>query len=148
LGRVVADAATVVGEDEAEAKTAGHMKTKPRAKTDSKTDTETDTPGATASPAAGPARAPVTVAAHPQPVQIRITSSPLGAVVRTKKQVLGRTPLAVHFNPGNVYELTFVKSGYVTNTRRVTVSKRKPQSISVAMKKVPPPRHSFFLRGR
>jgi hypothetical protein len=61
--------------------------------------------------------------------------------------VLGRTPLAIRFNPGNTYELTFVKSGYVTNNRRLSVSAGKPQSISVAMKKSPRPRHGF-LRGR
>lgn len=134
LGRVVPDAGTVVGEDEAEIKVAG--KAKAKAKTESSSPSlSSHTP----------------FAIRVQPVQIRITSSPLGAVVRTKNQVLGRTPLAIRFKPGNIYELTLVKSGYVTNTRRVAVSTGKPQSISVAMKKVPPPpppHRGFFLRGR
>ena len=67
-------------------------------------------------------------------------------MVRTKKQVLGRTPLAIRFNPGNTYELTFVKSGYVTHSRKLAVAVGKPRSISVAMKKAPPARRAFFGR--
>ncbi|MES1172252.1 MAG: serine/threonine-protein kinase [Bacteroidota bacterium] len=95
------------------------------------------------------ARAATKPAPRAQPVQVRITTSPLGAVVRTKKRVLGRTPLAIRFNPGNVYELTFVKRGYVTHSRRLAVATGKPKSISVAMKKKPPPpRRSSFFGGR
>jgi serine/threonine protein kinase len=162
LGLVVPDAATVIGEDEAEEK--------PRDKAERRRSQDSGRSGTTAAPPrpAGPqARSTVPStfgadaerrgpaghtaggsAARPQPVQIRITTSPLGAVVRTKKQVLGRTPLAIRFNPGNTYELTFVKSGYVTNSRRLAVFQGKPQSISVAMKKAPPPHRHGLLRGR
>jgi len=89
-------------------------------------------------------------AAHPaQPVMVRITSSPLGAEVRTKKQVLGRTPISIRFNPGNSYELTFIKSGYVTSSRTIAIAGgAKSKSISVPMKKAPPPARHGLFRGR
>ncbi|HEY8923751.1 MAG TPA: PEGA domain-containing protein, partial [Polyangia bacterium] len=93
--------------------------------------------------------APVPARSPAQPVLVRITSSPLGAVVRTKKQVLGRTPIAIRFNPGNTYKLTFVKKGYVTSNRMVPVASGKPQSISVPMKKAAAPtRRISIFRGR
>lgn len=93
-------------------------------------------------PASAPAAKPA------QPVVVRITSSPLGAEVRTKKQVLGRTPIAIRFNPGNTYELTFVKAGYVTSSRMVAVASGKPKSVSVPMKKAPPAARRGLFRGR
>ena len=86
---------------------------------------------------------------HPaQPVVVRITSSPFGAEVRSKKQVLGRTPLSMRFNPGNTYELTFTKSGYVTSNRMVAVGNGKSKSVSVPLKKAPPPARRGLFRGR
>jgi hypothetical protein len=125
LGHVNRDAAAVIGEDEADKPPPSVAPKEPR------------------KPASTPA-------AHPSvPVLVRITSSPLGAVVRTKKQVLGRTPIAIHFNPGNTYELTFVKAGFVTTSRMVGVASGKPRSVSVPMKKVaPPPQRRGLLRGR
>ncbi len=162
LGRVVPDAATVIGEDEAEQKTTakpGKAEAKPSvraagpvetsgAKAQVPRSTDRSSRDVEAEKARLPARPQTKPAPRAQPVQIRITTSPLGAVVRTKKQVLGRTPLAVRFNPGNTYELTFVKRGYVTNSRRLAVNVGKPQSISVAMKKAPPPPKRGFFRGR
>jgi len=89
-------------------------------------------------------------AAHPaQPVMVRITSSPLGAEVRTKKQMLGRTPISIRFNPGNSYELTFIKSGYVTSSRTISVAANtRTKSISVPMKKAPTPARRGLFRGR
>ncbi|HEY4183837.1 MAG TPA: serine/threonine-protein kinase [Polyangia bacterium] len=84
----------------------------------------------------------------PQPVMVRITSSPLGAEVRTKKQVLGRTPIAIRFNPGSTYELTFIKAGYVTSSRMVAVASGKSKSVSVPMKKAPAPARHGLFRGR
>jgi len=79
---------------------------------------------------------------------VRITSSPLGAEVRTKKQVLGRTPINIRFNPGNSYQLTFIKSGYVTSSRTIAVGNGKSKSISVPMKKAPAPARHGLFRGR
>ncbi len=101
-----------------------------------------------ASSAISPAGASAAVGKPPQPVTVRITSSPLGAEVRTKKQVLGRTPIAIRFNPGNTYELTFVKAGYVTSSRMVAVASGKPKSVSVPMKRAPAPARRGLFRGR
>jgi len=80
---------------------------------------------------------------------VRITSSPLGAEVRTKKQLLGRTPINIRFNPGNSYQLTFIKAGYVTSSRTIAVAgNAKAKSISVPMKKAPPPARHGLFRGR
>ena len=88
-------------------------------------------------------------AAPAKPVSVRITSSPLGAVVRTKKQVLGRTPISIRFNPGNTYALTFVKAGYVTLSRPIAVKPGKPASVTVALKKKTASTSSRgFFRGR
>jgi hypothetical protein len=125
LGRVVPDASAIIGEDEAAAPPPAAARKEPRR------------PAPTPAP-----RAP------PPPVLIRITSSPLGAVVRTKKQVLGRTPIAIRFNAGNTYQLTFVKAGYVTSSRLIAVAGGKPKSVSVPMKKAAAPRRTGLFRGR
>jgi len=100
-------------------------------------------------PAAHKTAAHKAPAAHPpQPVMVRITSSPLGAEVRTKKQILGRTPISIRFNPGNSYELTFIKSGYVSSSRTIAVGNGKSKSISVPMKKAAAPARHGLFRGR
>jgi len=147
LGRVIPDAGTVIGEDEADPSPGPAPSPTPSR-------AEVRAPSGGQAPPAPPAQtrrpAPPPVARPPaQPVLVRITSSPLGAVVRTKKQVLGRTPIAIRFNPGNTYRLTFVKKGYVTSNRLVPVASGKPQSISVPMKKAAAPaRRISIFRGR
>jgi serine/threonine-protein kinase len=94
-----------------------------------------------------PARAPV--AAKPKPVHetaiLHITTTPVGAIVRTKGQVLGRTPINLHFRTGNKYELTFVKNGYVSASRLVDVPNTKDKKVALSLKKKPAPRkRSFF----
>jgi hypothetical protein len=134
LSRVVPDAGAVVGEDEADSPQ-GASARKDR------------TQNPAASTQAPARRAPGRPAATP--VVVRITSSPLGAVVRTKRQVLGRTPIAIRFNPGNTYQLTFVKAGYVTSSRMLAVGSGKPKSISVPMKKrASTARRGGLFRGR
>lgn len=147
LVRLVPDAAAVIGEEEAE-------ENDKSANASASAKKGSESPAGTGKPAPAVAerkdgdkvRAEKTPRAKTQPVQVRITTSPLGAVVRTKKQVLGRTPIAIKFKPGNTYELTFVKSGYVTHSRRLAVGNGKPKSVSVAMKKAPAARRSFFGR--
>jgi len=159
LARAIADRHTVIGEDEAETEPEGRA--------------AADEPGPTASSAAAsnPARTGRAEgtrrdhAAAPRakpggarpsasgtaPVQIRITTSPLGAVVRTKKQVIGRTPLSIRFKPGSTYELTFVKAGYATTRRPLQVRPGKSGSLSVALKKLPsspPPLRQRLFPGR
>jgi serine/threonine-protein kinase len=75
--------------------------------------------------------------ARPETVSLHITSSPVGAVVRTKYKVLGRTPISLHFRGGNTYELMFIKRGYAQTTRRVTIagSGAKDRKVAVVLKK-------------
>jgi serine/threonine-protein kinase len=76
---------------------------------------------------------------------LHITTTPVGAIVRTKGQVLGRTPINLHFRTGNKYELTFVKNGYVTASRMVDVPNTKDKKVALALKKKPAPKkRSFF----
>jgi hypothetical protein len=76
---------------------------------------------------------------------LHLKTVPVGAIVKTKGQVLGRTPINLHFRTGNTYELTFVKNGYELANRRVAVSSAKDKTIALALKKRPVPRkHSFF----
>ncbi|HEX4403295.1 MAG TPA: serine/threonine-protein kinase [Polyangia bacterium] len=92
--------------------------------------------------ASGPKRA--TKPKHETAI-LHLKTVPVGAIVKTKGQVLGRTPINLHFRTGNTYELTFVKNGYVLANRLVTVANAKDKTIAVALKKRPAPRkRSFF----
>jgi hypothetical protein len=146
LARAIADRHTVIGEDEAE--------TEPEARAAAEEPGRAAASAAASSPArtgraegtrrdhaAAPRARPGGARPSPAstaPVQVRITTSPLGAVVRTKKQVIGRTPLSIRFKPGSTYELTFVKAGYATTRRPLQVRAGKSGSLSVALKKLPP----------
>jgi serine/threonine-protein kinase len=87
---------------------------------------------APASSKASPALAP-----HAETVSLRLTSNPVGAVVRTRYKVLGRTPISLHFKSGNTYELTFIKRGYAQTVKRVAVPANgaKDRKVAVALKK-------------
>ena len=86
--------------------------------------------------------------AKPETVSLHITSSPVGAVVRTKYKVLGRTPISLHFRGGNTYELMFIKQGYTQATKRVTIAGTgaKDRKVAVVLKKnrTPAGRQSLF----
>jgi serine/threonine-protein kinase len=106
-------------------------------------------PATSASPArkATAKRAP----APPAVVSVQIASRPPGAVVKVKdrarERVFGRAPMNLRFRSGVTYELTFVKSGYVTTSKRFAVSKRKNQRVAVSLKKKQPTRkRTFFQR--
>jgi hypothetical protein len=90
------------------------------------------------SSSAGPAR--------PETVSLHITSSPVGAVVRTKYKVLGRTPISLHFRGGNTYELMFIKQGYAQTTKRVTIAGNgaKDRKVAVTLKKSRTARPGLF----
>ncbi|HSS39442.1 MAG TPA: PEGA domain-containing protein, partial [Polyangia bacterium] len=91
------------------------------------------------------ARASKWAALRPETAVLHITSAPSGAVVRTTSRVLGRTPLNIHFRTGNIYEIAFIKAGYETTTRRVTVRGTNDRKIAVSLKKRPPPRRTSFF---
>jgi serine/threonine protein kinase len=81
---------------------------------------------------------------HVETAILHITSAPAGAVVKTKARVLGRTPINLHFKTGNTYEIIFIKRGYERATRMVAVHSTKDRKLAVALKKTPPPKHTFF----
>jgi serine/threonine-protein kinase len=68
-------------------------------------------------------------------VSVKITTRPEGAVIRLKNRVFGRAPMNLRFRPGIPFELSFVKSGYVTKTRRYVFARRQNQAISVSLQK-------------
>jgi hypothetical protein len=86
--------------------------------------------------------------AKSETVSLHITSTPVGAVVRTNYKVLGRTPISLHFRGGNTYELVFIKQGYAQTTRRVTIAGGggKDRKVAVVLKKnrTPSGRPSLF----
>jgi len=82
----------------------------------------------------------------PESVSVHIVSQPQGAVIRLKDRVFGRSPLKLRFRPGITYELTFVKKGYQSATKRFAVTGRKNQKVAIALKKKPAPKKSFFRR--
>jgi len=120
---------TVIGEEEADSPSA-----------------ETKTP-AKGSKASGRA-ATASKAAKPETVSLHITSTPVGAVVRTKYKVLGRTPISLHFRGGNTYELVFIKQGYAQAVKRVTIAGAgaKDRKVAVVLKRnrTPAGRPSLF----
>jgi hypothetical protein len=77
---------------------------------------------------------------------VRIVSSPEGAVVKVGKRVFGRAPLNLRFRPGITYDVTLVKKGYQSRTKRFAVTGRPNQSVKVALRKKPQPRKSLFRR--
>lgn len=91
---------------------------------------------ANAKTAARPAAKAKAAPAHATAV-LHLRTTPVGAIVRTKGQVLGRTPINLHFRTGNTYELTFVKSGYQPASRMVAVSNAKDKTLALSLKKRP-----------
>jgi serine/threonine-protein kinase len=94
-----------------------------------------------ATAANGKAAARPVAKAKPTPAHatavLHLRTTPVGAIVRTKGQVLGRTPINLHFRTGNTYELTFVKSGYQPASRMVAVSNAKDKTLALSLKKRP-----------
>jgi hypothetical protein len=95
-----------------------------------------------------PRKPPVVGKEPPAAVSVRITSSPEGAVVSLGRRVFGRAPINLRFRPGISYELTFVKKGYVSTTRRFTVTSRANQSVKAVLRQKPvsTPKRSLFRR--
>ena len=77
---------------------------------------------------------------------VRIDSRPTGAVVKIGSRVFGRAPLSLRFNPAITYELTFVKSGYVTTRKRFVASGRSGQKVTATLKRKAGRRRGFFER--
>jgi hypothetical protein len=114
---------------------------------------EDDAEGQPAKPAAGKTGAaakarPAAKSAKAETALVRVTSAPKGAIVRTKARVLGRTPINLHFKTDNTYELTLIKQGYVSATRRVAITNTKEKKVAVTLKKRPAAKRSFFKPHR
>jgi hypothetical protein len=88
-----------------------------------------------------------TTTAKPEPapkekrsqVPVVIKSDPEGSRVTTGKHVFGSTPLTLKLRPGNSYEFTFTKAGYLSQSRRYRFDAEAPQSLRVTLKKAPEP---------
>jgi serine/threonine-protein kinase len=134
---------TVIGEDEAEVDTKAGTKADTKADTTTGARTEANDKRPPPKHGAIPGKPSIEIP-HVETAVLRITSAPAGAVVKTKARVLGRTPIALHFKTGNTYEIVLIKRGYQPSTRMVAVHSTKDRKIAVALKKTPPPKHTFF----
>jgi hypothetical protein len=86
----------------------------------------------------------------PDNVSVHIESRPNGAVVKLRDRVFGRSPLNLRFRPGIAYQLTFVKKGYQSASKRFTVTGRKNQRVTITLNRKPgarpSPKKSLFRR--
>jgi serine/threonine-protein kinase len=86
----------------------------------------------------------------PDNVSVHIESRPNGAVVKLRDRVFGRSPLNLRFRPGIAYQLTFVKKGYQSASKRFTVTGRKNQRVTITLNRKPgarpAPKKSLFRR--
>jgi serine/threonine-protein kinase len=86
----------------------------------------------------------------PDNVSVHIESRPHGAVVKLRDRVFGRSPLNLRFRPGIAYQLTFVKKGYQSASKRFTVTGRKNQRVTITLNRKPgarpSPKKSLFRR--
>lgn len=87
-------------------------------------------PKAPAAPHKPAAKPPTTMV-----VSVRIFSRPAGAVVKLRHRVFGRAPLSLRFKAGTSYELSFVKAGYVPLKKKLVVSRKKNQSLTVTLRR-------------
>jgi serine/threonine-protein kinase len=104
-----------------------------------------DEPAARPAKGGRPSPAPKAKAATHETAILHLRTTPVGAIVRTKGQVLGRTPINLHFRTGNIYELTFVKTGYQPASRLVAVKSTKDKTLALALKKRSAPKRRFFF---
>jgi hypothetical protein len=78
-------------------------------------------------------------------VSVLISTRPEGAVIRLKDRVFGKAPMNLRFRPGVPFDLSFVKSGYVTRTKRMTF-KRTDHAVTVHLAKKPEKKKSLLQR--
>src|SRR6202012_4526268 len=85
---------------------------------------------------APPEPAPAAKTSAPQfPVVIK--SDPEGSRVATGRHVFGTTPLTLKLRPGNSYDLTFSRAGYVSLSRHYRFDDHAPQTLRVSLKRLP-----------
>ena len=81
---------------------------------------------------------PAPKARRPQ-FAVLIKSDPEGSRVATGKHVFGSTPVTLKLRPGNSYEFTFTKAGFIPLSRRYRFDAEAPQLLRVTLKKAPEP---------
>jgi hypothetical protein len=72
-------------------------------------------------------------------VPVMIKTDPEGSHVATGHHAFGTTPLTLKLRPGNSYDFTFTKAGYVAITRRYRFDGAESQTFRVTLKKALPP---------
>ncbi len=102
-------------------------------------DAQAATPDAGAPLAKVPAPAPQE---RPAPkvedtVFVLLHSVPVGAVVSVGGKVFGETPILLRFKTNILFEITFVKSGYLTTKKLHLVGARQGQKVTAVMKRAP-----------
>jgi serine/threonine protein kinase len=73
-------------------------------------------------------------------IPVVIKSDPEGSHVATGRHQFGTTPLTLKLRPGNSYDLTFTRAGYVAITRHYKLEAHGPQTFRVSLKKLPEPK--------
>jgi hypothetical protein len=68
---------------------------------------------------------------------VLVKTEPEGSRVTTGRHLFGTTPLTLKLRPGNSYDLTFTRAGYATLSRRYHFEANAPQTLRVALKKLP-----------
>ncbi len=109
-------------------------------------DAEETVIGEESAPPSSKKKASAPAPAAREEVSVRVTSRPDGAVIKIGNRVFGRAPMNLRFRSGITYDLSFVKSGYATTTKRFTVTKRKNQAVTATLKKKAATKKSFFRR--
>src|SRR5499427_2209713 len=74
-----------------------------------------------------------------QQFSVLMKSDPEGSRVTTGKHAFGSTPITIKLRPGNSYEFTFTKTGYLPLSRRYRFEADAPQMLRVTLKKAPEP---------
>jgi serine/threonine protein kinase len=70
-------------------------------------------------------------------ISVQIKSDPAGSKVSIRHHTFGSTPLSLKLRPGNSYEITFAKTGYLPNTKVYRVS-AQTHAIAVTLKRAKP----------
>jgi serine/threonine protein kinase len=88
--------------------------------------------------AAGPGQAAGSTernAAKIETVAVQVLSTPPGAFVSVGRKVFGSTPLHIRFRADAAYDLVLEKDGYSKAMRRLYVTRRRGQVVSVTLQK-------------
>jgi serine/threonine protein kinase len=74
-------------------------------------------------------------AARIETVAVQVLSTPPGAFVSVGRKVFGSTPLHIRFRADAAYDLVLEKDGYSKTVRRLHVTRRRGQVVSVTLQK-------------